>query len=622
MTAPRIQDYGIIGNSRSAALVSNAGSIDWLCWPRFDSPSLFAAILDPAKGGFWRIAPTGAFRSHRRYIDNSNVLLTTFETTGGKATLMDLMPVFSEEEKQNTLLPEHEILRLIECIDGEVEFEAHFQPRPDYGRRMIPLRSGGLLGIRLEDGPQLYTLRAGADLQLGANSSASGRFRLRAGEHCHFSLTFDGEGPAVLPPLGSYSHEAAQRTSRWWSSWASQCSYQGPHRERVVRSLLALKLLCFAPSGAIVAAPTTSLPERVGGDLNWDYRFCWVRDASLTVRVLFDLGYEDHAAAFVNWLFYSTRLTRPRLHILYDVYGELPGDEETLPHLEGYRGSRPVRIRNAADSQLQLDAYGEAIDAVAQMCRRGSLLDRETQGVLRQFGDYVCQNWQQPDQGIWEPRTRPQFHTHSLVLCWAALDRLLEMNRIGVLKRIPGGVYQENHRRLRQVIEERGWNPSLSSYTQTFGGSTVDASLLELSRYGFAEPSHPRMQDTFRRIRERLEVAPGLFYRYEESRSIGEGAFGICSFWAAEFLAHGGGTLDEAEGCFERLLLFANDLGLFAEEIDPASGELLGNFPQAFTHVGLVSAAIALEKRRREETAKPLPDPPLSQEPARPEVEV
>jgi GH15 family glucan-1,4-alpha-glucosidase len=601
VTVARIQDYALIGNGRSLALVSHLGSIDWLCWPRPDSASLFAALLSP-EGGRWRIAPTGAFRARREYAEDSNVLVTTFETAGGRVTLTDLMPVFSEEEKNKILVPEHEILRLVECLEGEVELEVQFQPRPDYGRRLLPFRSTRALGIRLEDGPHLYALRSDIELEVDINSSVSGRFRLRAGERRHFSLTYDVEGPAVLPPLAESSAEAIQRTGRWWRTWAKRCSYQGPYRRQVIRSLLALKLLSFAPSGAIIAAPTTSLPERLGGDLNWDYRFCWLRDASLTVRALLDLGYEDDAEAFVSWLLHSTRLTRPELRVLYDVYGGLPKNEEILPHLGGYQGARPVRIRNAAAGQLQLDVYGEVIDAVAQRCRTGARLDRETQRMLRDFGQYVCESWRRPDHGIWEPRHALEHHTHSRVLCWVALDRLLELHRMGALKRIPAGQFEENRRLLRQDIEEHGWNSALRSYTQVLGGSTVDASLLLLSWYGFADASQPRMRDTFRRIRERLEAAPGLFYRYEESRSTGEGAFGICGFWAAEFLARGGGTLEEAERCFEQLLSYANDVGLFAEEVDPATGAPLGNFPQAFTHVGLVSAALALEERRPEET--------------------
>ncbi len=601
MDAPRIQDYAVIGDSRSTALVSRDGSIDWLCWPQFDSASLFAAVLDPSVGGSWRIAPVGTARIKREYIEGSNVLVTTFEVPTGEVRVTDLMSVLSEEAKKHILAPEHELIRLVECVRGTVDLQVQFCPRPDYARRMPRLRDARALGIRLEVGSHLYTLRTDAHLEVHPDGAARGLLQLQAGERRHFSLVYDREGPAVLSPLGTHAREAIQRTIAWWKSWSNRCSYQGPYRKQVIRSLLALKLLSFAPSGAIVAAPTTSLPERVGGTLNWDYRFCWVRDASLTVRALLDVGYADEAVAFVSWLLHATRLTRPELRVLYDVYGESPKDEEILPHLKGYGGSQPVRVRNAAADQLQLDSYGEVIDAVAQMCRRGAALDQETQRMLRQFGRYVCASWQRPDHGIWEPRGSPKHHTHSRVLCWVALDRLIELHRMGAIERIPVDRFEENRRLIRKDVERHGWSRRLRSYTQVLGEDSVDASLLLLSWYGFVDARHPRMKRTFRRIQERLEPAPGLFYRYEESRSDREGAFGICSFWAAEYLARGGGSLEEVEHCFQQLLSYGNDVGLYAEEIDPDTGEPLGNFPQAFTHVGLISAALALEERRREE---------------------
>jgi len=601
MDTARIQDYAIIGNSRSAALVSRAGSIDWLCWPRFDSASIFGAILDPLAGGRWQIAPTAVSRITRHYVEHSNVLVTEFESSDALVRLTDLMPVCSEQYKSHALVPEHEILRIVECARGVADINVRFEPRPDYARRSIRLRSVRGLGIRVEDGAELYTLRCDAPLELVRDDSVSTQFCLHAGERRIFSLGYDAHGPAVLPPLGAYSEAALERTTTWWRQWASRCTYVGPYKQQVIRSLLVLKLLAYAPSGAIVAAPTTSLPEHIGGELNWDYRFCWIRDASLTVHELLALGYPDEAAAFVDWLLHGTRLTRPRLSVLYDVYGELPRHEEVLPHLTGHRGARPVRIRNAASSQRQLDTYGEVIDAVAQMCRLGASLDMETQKMLRQFGQYACDNWQQPDHGIWEPRTLQRHHTHSRVLCWTALDRLLELSRTGALEGIPVEKFEQNRQLIRRDVEQHSWNTSLQTYTQVQGGDTVDASLLLLGWYGFANPGDLRMRSTFRKIRERLEITPNLLYRYEESRRAGEGAFGICSFWAAEHIARGGGSLDEAEAWFEKLLRYANDVGIFAEQIDPTTGEPLGNVPQAFTHVGLISAALAIEQRRSAE---------------------
>jgi GH15 family glucan-1,4-alpha-glucosidase len=594
-SAPLIGDYAVIGDGRSAALISSAGSVDWLAWPRFDSRSIFAAILDQSVGGHFRVSPSSVSRSARRYLGDSNVLETTFEVQGGAARLIDLMPVHSE---RNRLDPERELLRLVECSHGDVDLDVSFDARPGYGRGRAALQSSPSLGVRFLDERALYTLRSDVPLELRSDGSCGASFRLLAGERRVFSLSFDREAPAALPALGAAAWARADETVALWASWARRCRYEGPHRDQVIRSLLALKLLCYVPSGAIVAAPTTSLPERIGGPFNWDYRFAWLRDASLTVRAFFDLGYEQEARAFTSWLLHTTRLTRPELRILYDVYGRIPSAEIILDHLAGHRGSRPVRVRNAAAGQLQLDTYGEVIDAVTLLHRRGVHLDRETQGLLCDLGRYVCANWHRPDHGIWERREEPQHHTLARVMCWTALDRLLELHRAGALARLPAARVEEQRDRIRREVELRGFSPRLQSYTARLDGNEVDASLLLLAWHGFADPCGSRMAGTFRRIRERLETGPGLLYRMEESRAEGEGTFGIASFWAVEFLARGGGTLDDAERAFEAMARRANDVGLFGEEIDPATGDQLGNFPQGFTHIGLLGAAIAIEERR------------------------
>jgi GH15 family glucan-1,4-alpha-glucosidase len=595
---PKIQDYGVIGNGRSAALVSREGSLDWLCWPRFDSPSLFGRLLDRRIGGAWSITPADPVRVERHYLDGTNILQTRFHTTGGGVVVLtDFMPVTSEEQKGRMLCPEHEIVRRVECEQGEVDIQITFDPRPDYGRAKVHLRDARALGLRLEIGSCLVTLHSDVKLTPSDAGGVQGRIRLKAGDAVAFSLTFAADGPAVLPPLGEVVAQKLDLTAAWWRQWASRAKYDGPYRDAVVRSALALKLMTYAPSGAIIAAPTTSLPERLGGDLNWDYRFCWLRDASFTARALFGLGYQEDAEAFVSWLLHATRLTLPRLLVLYDVFGEDMGQERELPHLEGYAGSRPVRIGNATREQLQLDTYGEVMEAVTHFIQHGGTLDRETQQLLCHFGSFVCRHWHEPDNGIWEPRGQRQHFTHSRLMCWVALERLLELHQQCQCRAVPVQEFRNHRDQIRRQIEEQGWNPTLESYAQVLGGSTLDATALLLAFHGFDSAASWKMQRTFQRLQERLGAGPGLLYRYEQSFEGNEGVFAMCSFWIAEFLARGGGTLEEARAAFDQTLSYANDLGLFAEEIDPRTGDALGNFPQGFTHVGLINAALSLAER-------------------------
>jgi GH15 family glucan-1,4-alpha-glucosidase len=591
-----IEDYAIVGDCRAAALVSRSGSIDWLSWPRFDSPPLLAALLDDRAGRF-SIAPAAPFRTERRYARDSNVLETRFHTDGGTLCVTDLMPVASDEEKRGILLPDHELLRVVRCERGEVEVEVELDVRPDFGRERPRIRDAGKLGVRFELSDGLLVLRSELPVEV-SRDRVRGRARLRAGEAARLSLTFADEWHAVLPPLGAWSDAAVARTNEWWRRWAARLTYSGPERDLVVRSALALRLLVYAPSGAIVAAPTTSLPERIGGDLNWDYRYCWVRDSSLTVRALLGLGYPEEAAAFLSWLLHSTRLTQPRLRILYDVHGKTPPREHDVDGISGYRGSLPVRVGNAASDQLQLDVYGEVVDALTHFIGHGVSLDRDTARMLVAWGEQVCKSWHLADEGIWEPRRTGQaHHTHSRVLCWTALDRLLDLHAKGHLPGAPAEAFARNRQLIREDVERRAWRPALRSYSSRLDEDELDASLLLLAWYGFADASSERMRLTYERVRERLGAGGDLLYRYRTGESPGEGAFGVCGFWGAEFLALGGGTAEDAQGVFRRLCRHANDVGLFAEEIDPATGAPIGNFPQAFTHVGLINAALSLQHR-------------------------
>ena len=593
---PAIGDYALIGDCRAAGLVSREGSLDWLCFPRFDSPSIFGALLDARRGGRFRIRPTGPFRTERRYLPDTNVLEMTFRAPGGAVALRDLMTVASEEDKQASLSPDHQVLREVEGLEGELELEILYEPRPDYARMRPVLAERGALGLWCDAGGAALILRSELPLHLAdAGGAARGSARIRAGERAYLSLSYSEDAPAVVPPLGVVARERVERSVRWWRDWAGRCAYRGPYREAVVRSALALKLMAYAPSGAVVAAPTTSLPERLGGTRNWDYRYCWLRDASFTLRALDALGYRDEAEAFLGWILHATRLTWPELQVLYDVFGEAHLPEQELPHLEGYVGSRPVRIGNDAQGQLQLDVYGEVLDAVSRFARRGGRFDRDTARLLDGLGRTVCRRWREPDEGIWEGRSGRFHHTHSKALCWVALDRLIRMHEAGQIK-VSVDELRTEREAIRAEIEARGYNERVGSYTRTFDGDELDASLLTLPLYGYLPATHPRMRATCARIREKL-ARDDLLYRYESQTEDGlppgEGAFGICSFWAVECLARGG-DLEAATRAFERLLVCANDLGLFAEEIDPQSGGALGNFPQAFTHVGLINAALTL----------------------------
>ncbi len=608
---PEIADYGVIGDCRSAALVSRYGSIDWLCWPRFDSPSIFAALLDHERGGHWRIAPVETCSGERKYLSNSNVLETKFTASRGTAVLTDLMPV-----QNSSMTPDHEIIRRLKCVSGEIQVETAFTPRAKYGEKVSPIREAGRLGLRTDCGRGVCWLRSNVPL-LVKHATAVSRTLLRAGDMLLFSLSYAEDAPAVLPPL-ELIPQRIQECLEWWRQWSAQAKYDGEFRDEVRRSALTLKLLSFTASGAMIAAPTTSLPEHIGGSLNWDYRYCWLRDAALTLRAWLDLGYWDEATHFLDWMLHATRLTQPELRVLYTVFGNNAPKERESKVLRGYRGSAPVRIGNAARDQVQLDVYGEVIDAAAQYAFRGGWLDREMQRALIGMGNYVVKHWQLPDQGIWEPRIEPRHHTHSRLLCWVALDRLVSLCEQGKLTAAPVDEYKKHENALRREIAVRGWNESLQSYVSELDGNQLDSSLLLLCWYGFEKADSPRMRSTYRAIRRTLSTPEGLLYRYPAQPQ--EGTFAICSFWEAEYLALGGGSVEEVHRLMKTLSKYGNDLGLYGEEIEGDTGKTLGNFPQAYTHVGLIGAALSLWQREegerqlahRSESAVPSPLHPMT----------
>jgi GH15 family glucan-1,4-alpha-glucosidase len=597
-----IADYAAIGCTRSVALVSRGGSIDWLCWPRFDSPSLFGRLLDIENGGFFAIHPAVPHEATRQYLDGTNVIETTFTTNSGTGKLLDLMPVMTEEEKRTTLTPFRQLLRRIEVIDGELPVEIIYAPRPDYARITPRLQQRGD-SIHCGWGARVLNLRSNAEFEIDGGT-ATARFTLQAGQSRTFALGFDDHTPAVLP---SISDDAIERTVKFWRGWSSRLTYDGPHRALVLRSALVLKLLTYAPTGAIVAAPTTSLPESIAGVRNWDYRYCWLRDASWTVTALYDCGFSREGSAFLDWLLYSTRLTHPHLQMLYDVFGEARVPERTLDHLAGYRGSRPVRIGNNAHGQFQLDVYGELLGAVEEATRRGEKLDSDGQDLMRRLTEIVCDRWQEPDAGIWEKRGGPRQHVHGKVMAWSALDsaqRIAERCNV----KIDETRIETTKAAIKDDVMAHGFNTRLNSFTGIYDDEEVDASLLFIARVGFIDPTDPRMIGTIDAIRSHL-VDSGLIYRYDTRQTddglpSGEGAFLACSFWLVEALALAG-RIDEARTLFDDVIRRGNDAGLFSEEIDVHTGELLGNFPQALTHIALLTAALCLAQAEEKGKADP-----------------
>jgi len=597
-----IGDYAAIGCTRSVALISRGGSIDWLCWPRFESPSIFGRLLDVEKGGFFSIRPAIDHDARRTYLDGTNVIETTFTTASGTARLLDLMPVITEEEKKARLSPFRQLLRRIEIVDGEMPIEIVYAPRPDYARVTPRLEQRGD-SIHCAWGPRVMNLRSDATFDID-RGTATANVVLRAGESRTFALGFDDHTPAVLPRIGEEDIEA---TIDFWRKWSSQLTYDGPHRALVLRSVLVLKLLTYAPSGGIVAAPTTSLPEAIGGVRNWDYRYCWLRDASWTVSALYDCGFEKEGAAFLDWLLYSTRLTQPHLQMLYDVFGEARVPEKTLDHLAGYRGSRPVRIGNDAHGQLQLDVYGEVAGAIEEATRRGEHLDRDEQRLLRHLTEIVCKRWQEPDAGIWEKRGGARQHVHGKVMAWSALDSAQRIAKRCHVK-IDTARIEKVKSEIKEAVMTRGFDAQRNTFVGVFGETEVDASLLFISRVGFIDPADPRMLGTIDAIRADLGH-DGLLYRYDTRETddglpAGEGAFLACSFWLVEALALAG-RVDDARKLFDDVVRRGNDVGLFSEELDVHSGELLGNFPQALTHIALLTAALCLAQAEEKGKAAP-----------------
>ncbi|MDT0466491.1 glycoside hydrolase family 15 protein [Streptomyces gibsoniae] len=607
MTARPIGDHALLSDCRSAALVTSNGSVDWLCLPRFDSPAIFARLLDE-DAGHWSIRPTDPGDISRRYIEDTLVLETTFRTTTGTAVLHDALALGRRERGHalGTASP-GTLLRKITCTEGRVAIEIAYAPRPEYGL-IQPLLSAVRGGLAAYGGAHVLLLSSPVDLRV-SGSTAHGRIQLSAGHRLGFALHVGSawERESVGWRAGRIRRRMSD-TIDGWRSWSKlHRGYVGPWQDEVGHSGRVLRALTFAPTGAIVAAATTSLPEKAGGTRNWDYRYTWVRDASFTLQALGTAACEKEKDRFFDFLARAaaTQLGRDvDLQIMYGIGGERDLSERFLPHLTGWRNSSPVRIGNDAWRQRQLDVYGELLDAALQTLPPGEPLDPATRTFLLQAAETAAQRWTQPDQGIWERRGPGRHFLHSKLMCWVALDRAIALApALQAGERLPH--WQHERDRIRQAIEQRGWNPRLGAFTQAFDSDDLDASTLMLPIVGFLPPHDPRVQSTVLAIATQLTDRNGLVRRYlTDELQEEEGAFLLCTFWLAQALALTGHT-SRARHVFQAALARANDLGLLAEETDSTTAEALGNFPQAFSHIGLINAARAIRDAERQETHTP-----------------
>ena len=579
---------------QTAGLVSRAGSIDWLCLPRFDSAACFAALLGDERHGRWLLAPAEEIRSvSRRYRPNTLVLETELTTASGRVRLVDCMPPRG---------PEPDVLRIVEGIEGAVPMRMELILRFDYGS-VVPWVHQSDEGLHAVGGPDAVLLRTPVETR-GEQLTTVAEFVVTPGERVPFVLTWHASHEAPPAPIDPF--DALDETTEAWREWSDRCTYQGPWREQVRESLVVLKALTFQPSGGIVAAPTTSLPERIGGVRNWDYRYCWLRDATFTLYALLISGHRAEARDWRNWLLRSIAGEPSRIQIMYGVTGERRLMEHRLDWLPGYEQSVPVRIGNAAVHQLQLDVYGEVMDVMHQARRAGLDPSDDAWQLQTHLLRYLAGAWQQPDEGLWEVRGPRRHFTHSKMMCWVAFDRAVRaVERFGL-----DGPVQE-WRAIRDHIHRdvcrQGFDPAVGAFTQAYGSPALDASLLLMPLVGFLPPDDPRVQGTVQAIERGLR-ADGFVLRYrthevEDGLPPGEGAFLACTFWLADNYVLAG-RLDEAHALFERLLALRNDVGLLAEEYDPVAGRQLGNFPQAFSHVGLVNTAFNLTPREHAPAAE------------------
>jgi GH15 family glucan-1,4-alpha-glucosidase len=594
---PPIAEHGLIGDLHTVALVAADGTIDWYCCPGFDSPSLFAALLDVRRGGHFKLAPSAeGLATKQLYFPDTNVLITRFMTPEGVGEVVDFMPVGESRDGAHR----QRLIRRVTAVRGRMHFKLECAPRFDYGREDHVVERHAH-GVVFRGASARFSLETETPLDVDAGDVYS-TFELGPGESANFILERVPDDYRSAPPSPTEIYELFTRTAAYWRRWLAQSRYRGRWREMVHRSALTLKLLTYAPTGAIIAAPTTSLPEVLGGERNWDYRYTWIRDAAFSLYALLRLGFNEEAASFMDWL--TNRVADERsqrsgpLQVMYGIDGRFDLPEELIENLEGYRGSGPVRIGNGAASQLQLDIYGELVDSIYLYNKYGQPISHDAWEELTRIVEWVCANWDQADEGIWETRGGRKHFTYSGMQCWVAVERAL---RIANARGLPSNRTLWERARddmYRQTIA-KGWNTKRGAFVQHYDTSVLDASLLLMPMVKFIAPTDPRWLSTLGAIRHEL-VSDSLVYRYNVEASPdglrgAEGTFSICTFWYVEALARAG-QLEDARLVFEKMLTYANHLGLYAEEIGP-TGEQLGNFPQAFTHLALISAAVNLDRQ-------------------------
>lgn len=582
-----IEDYALLGNCRSAALVSRDGSLDWLCLPRFDAPAVFAALLGNEENGRWRLAPTDPVEhSSRTYLDDTLVLQTTWVTASGRARVLDFMPL----DEVNS------VVRIVEGLWGETSFEMDLVMRFDYGRSVPWVEKLDPLTLSAVAGPDRLILCSSVPSHARDHHTVA-RFRVGAGERHVFSLRHQPSHLPVQPDCDI--DQALAHTLEHWQAFAARCPDVGPYTALVRRSLLTLKAMTYAPTGGIVAAVTTSLPERVGGERNWDYRFCWLRDATMTLLAFMNLGYFDEAQAWREWLLRSVAGNPEQMQIMYGLAGERDLQEYTLPWLAGYEHSQPVRVGNAASEQRQLDIYGELADAMTQAIKGGLPRLPRSAAIARLILPYVESIWREPDEGVWEVRGGRQHFVHSKVMAWVAFDRAAGLADTTEEDRERGHHYRQVADQIHREVCAQGLDASGAFFVQAYGSSELDASLLQIALTGFLPATDPRFLRTLEQIEQRL-LKNGLLLRYDsdscsDGLTPGEGTFLVCSFWLADVYVLLG-RQQQAQALYEKLTGLCNDLGLLAEQYDPAGRRMLGNYPQAFSHIGIINTALNLHR--------------------------